>query len=285
MKLARWTHDGTETYGLIAGDSAHAASPTFRARCPDLHDVLAADALPALEADALAGAPVPLAEVAWRLPIHPAARVFCVGINYPKRYPLDQSVTRPENIILFSKLDGTLVPHGAALEMPEGEAARSFDFEGELAVVIGKGGRHIRSGDAHEHIAGFTVLNDGSVRDWQRHSVHAGKNFAGSGACGPWITSADEIEVPEALKLTTRLNGQVMQDATISEMFFPIPEILSYISHTMPLRPGDLIATGSPDGTGGSRTPPRFLRAGDVLEIEVPGVGTLRNTVAGEPGA
>jgi 2-keto-4-pentenoate hydratase/2-oxohepta-3-ene-1,7-dioic acid hydratase in catechol pathway len=281
MKLARWSHEGTGTYGVISGDAAHGASPAFRAQFPDLHDVLAAGALPALKADALAAAAVPVADIAWRLPIHPAARVFCVGINYPKRYPLDQSVTRPENIILFAKLDGTLVPHGAELEVPEGAAAASFDFEGELAVVIGRGGRHIRPEDAHAHIAGFTVMNDGSVRDWQRHSVHAGKNFAGSGGCGPWITTADEIDVPEALKLTTRLNGQVMQHATISEMFFSIPEIVSYISHTMPLRPGDLIATGSPDGTGGSRTPPRFLQPGDLLEIDIPGVGLLENRVSG----
>lgn len=281
MKLARWTHDGLETYGVIAGDSAHSASPAFIARYPDLVDVLAAGALPALHDDAMTQPPVPLDAITWRLPIHPAARVVCVGINYPKRDPLDQSVTRPEDIILFAKLDGTLVPHGAPLEMPTGAAAESFDYEGEIAVVVGKPGRHIAAEDALSHVAGYTAMNDGSVRDWQRHSVHAGKNFAASGGCGPWIVTADDIADPAALDLTTRLNGEVVQQTRADAMVFSIPEVLSYISHMMPLRPGDLIATGSPEGTCGSRTPPRFLGAGDTLEIAVSGLVTLRNSVAG----
>jgi 2-keto-4-pentenoate hydratase/2-oxohepta-3-ene-1,7-dioic acid hydratase in catechol pathway len=279
MKLARWQHDGAKRFGLIAGDMAYPVSDGFRARCPDLHDALAAAALTDLRVNAMTQPPVPLADIVWRLPIHRAARVICVGINYPKRYPLDQSVTRPENIILFAKLDGTLVPHGAALEIPVGEAAESFDYEGEIGVVIGRAARHISPDQVHAHIAGFTVVNDGSVRAWQKHSVHAGKNFAASGGCGPWIATADEIDVPEALKLTTRLNGQIVQHASASEMFFSIPQVISYISHMMPLAPGDLIAMGSPDGTGGSRTPQRFLKAGDEVEIDVPGVGVLRNRV------
>lgn len=279
MKLARWRANGEDAYGLIDGVMAYPASDPFRARFPDLVDVLAAGAISDLRADAMASQPVPCDDITWRLPIHRGARMICVGINYPKRYPLDQSVTRPENIILFAKLDGTLVPHGSPLEIPVGEAADSFDYEGEIGVIIGRTARHISAGEAHAHIAGYTVVNDGSVRDWQRHSVHAGKNFADSGGCGPWITTADEIDVPEALKLTTRLNGQIVQHAPASEMYFSIPQVMSYISHMMPLFPGDLIAMGSPDGTGGSRTPPRFLKDGDVLEIEVPGVGLLRNRV------
>lgn len=279
MKLARWQQGGTKSYGVIAGDKAYAVSDGFRARFPDLADVLAAAALPDLRADAMAQPPVCLTDITWQLPIHGAARVICVGINYPKRYPLDQSVRRPDNIILFAKLDGTLVPHETPLEIPMGEAAGSFDYEGEIGVVIGQPARHVDPDQAHAHIAGFTVVNDGSVRDWQRHSVHAGKNFAASGGCGPWITTADDIDMPEALELTTRLNGQVVQNAPASEMYFSIPQVVSYISCMMPLRPGDLIAMGSPDGTGGSRRPPRFLRAGDLLEIEVPGVGLLRNRV------
>ena len=279
MKLARWQQDGVEAYGLIAGAKAHSVSDVFRAQFPDLHDVLAAGALAGLRADAMAMPAVPVEDISWRLPIHRAARMICVGLNYPKRYPLDQTVTRPDNIVLFAKLDGTLVPHDAALEIPLDDAADSFDYEGEIAVVIGRAARHIRPDQVHAHIAGFTVVNDGSVRDWQRHSVHAGKNFAASGGCGPWITTADEIDVPEALELTTRLNGQVVQHARASEMYFSIPEVVSYISRMLPLAPGDLIAMGSPDGTGGSRTPPRFLKEGDVLEVEVPGVGVLKNQV------
>jgi len=282
MKLARWQQGGNDTYGVIAGDEAHAVSAGFRAQFADLHEVLEAGALEALHADAMAVPPVPVSDITWRLPIHRAARMICVGINYPKRYPLDQSVTRPDNIILFAKLDGTLLAHDAPLEIPVGEAADSFDYEGEIAVVIGRTARHISPDQVSAHLAGFTLVNDGSVRDWQRHSVHAGKNFAGSGSCGPWITTADEIDAPETLTLTTRLNGQIVQNAPASEMFFSIAQVVSYISHMMPLQPGDLIAMGSPDGTGGSRTPQRFLKAGDELEIDVPGVGLLRNRVGAE---
>ncbi|MGI3184785.1 fumarylacetoacetate hydrolase family protein [Nioella aestuarii] len=279
MKLARWRADGEDAYGLIEGDMAYSVSDLFRARFHDLKDVLAADAISDLRADAMTSQPVPCDDITWRLPIQRGARVICVGINYPKRYPLDQSVTRPDNIILFAKLDGTLVPHDAPLEIPVGEAADSFDYEGEIGVMIGRTARHISAADAHAHIAGYTVVNDGSVRDWQRHSVHAGKNFAASGGCGPWITTADEIDEAEKLILTTRLNGQVVQHASASEMYFSISQVVSYISHMIPLVPGDLIAMGSPDGTGGSRTPPRFLKEGDVLEIELSGVGLLRNRV------
>ena len=133
--------------------------------------------------------------------------------------------------------------------------------------------------DAHKHIAGYTIVNDGSVRGWQKHSVHTGKNFANSGACGPWMVTADEIDDPFAITLKTRLNGDEVQNTNAGEMIFPIPELIEYISHTIDLRPGDIISTGSPEGSGGSRQPPRFLRAGDTLEMEVSGVGVLQNRV------
>lgn len=180
---------------------------------------------------------------------------------------------------MFAKVPGTLVGHGQALEVPLGEAAETFDYEGEIAVVIGKPARHITQAEAWDHVAGYTIVNDGSVRAWQQHSVHAGKNFANSGACGPWMVTADAIADPDALELTARLNGSVVQNTTADRMFFAIPEVIAYLSHTLTLLPGDIISTGSPEGAGMSQDPPRYLRAGDRLEIEVSGIGCLANRV------
>ena len=132
-------------------------------------------------------------DIKWLPPVTNPPRIFCVGINYPKRYPLDNPAPAPEHIILFAKLDGTLVGHNERLEIPLGDAADTFDYEGEIGVVIGKAGRHIAEQDALDYVAGYTIINDGSVRGWQKHSIHAGKNFANSGACGPWMVTADEI--------------------------------------------------------------------------------------------
>ncbi|MDI3338770.1 fumarylacetoacetate hydrolase family protein [Defluviimonas aestuarii] len=279
MKIASFLFEDEPQYGLVDGDRLHPVSGNFRQRFPSLRAVLAAGRLDELSADARRQKALSFEAVTFLPPLPDAARVICVGINYPKRYPLDANVGRPENIILFAKLPGTLLGHGDTLDIPQGEAAETFDYEGEIAVVIGRQGRHISADKAHEYIAGFTAFNDGSVRGWQKHSVHAGKNFAGSGACGPWIVTADEIDVPEAMTVTTRLNGQVVQHAPATEMFFSIPEVIAYVSHLTPIEPGDIIAMGSPDGSGGSRVPPRFLRDGDVLEIEVSGVGTLVNRI------
>jgi 2-keto-4-pentenoate hydratase/2-oxohepta-3-ene-1,7-dioic acid hydratase in catechol pathway len=205
--------------------------------------------------------------------------VICVGINYPKRHPVEGVLPPPEHITIFGKMEGTLVGHGEALEVPRGEAAATFDYEGEIVIVIGRGGRHIRRADALAHVAGYTIMDDGSVRGWQKQSLHAGKNFTRSGACGPWMTTADEIPDPSAMTLTTRLNGETVQHTPASAMIFPIPQVIEYVSHITELSPGDLISTGSPEGSGGSRQPQRFLVAGDRLEIEVSGIGTLANRI------
>ena len=281
MKIASFQEGDSINYGVVVGQQVICASAAFQARYPTLRDVLAADAVEMLAvdvADRMADHEIDTLNLLP--PIHNPQRIICVGINYPKRYPIDNTVMPPpKNIILFAKLDGTLVGHGAPLEIPMGDAAATFDYEGEITLVIGKGGRHISAENAFDHIAGYTIMNDGSVRGWQKHSVHAGKNFANSGACGPWMVTADEIDDPFAMTLQTRLNGELVQDTTAAAMVFAIPDLIAYISHTIDLRPGDLIATGSPEGSGGSRQPQRFLRAGDELEISVGGIGVLRNRV------
>ena len=160
--------------------------------------------------------------------------------------------------------------------------SETFDYEAELAAVIGHGGRHIAVEDALDHVAGWTCLNDGSVRAWQRHSVNAGKNFERSGSIGPWMVTADEIADPQNLRLQARVDGETRQDSSTSEMIFSVAEIISYLSQSIELRPGDVIATGSPEGTGGSFNPPKFLLPGQRLEIEVEGIGVLVNTVVAE---
>ena len=280
MKIASFTQDHFESYGVVVDNRIIAVSEPFQNLYPSLRDVLNADAINQLFEDTQSRqADYKLEAIQLLPPITNPERVFCVGINYPKKYPLDNPAPPPEHIILFAKLPGTLVGQGESLEIPKGEAADTFDYEGEIGLVIGKAGRHINEKDALDYIAGYTVINDGSVRGWQKHSVHAGKNFANSGACGPWMVTADEINEPESIRLITRLNGDEVQNTTAAEMVFPIAEIIAYISHGIDLRPGDLIATGSPEGAGGSRQPPRFLRAGDELDIEVTGVGILHNRV------
>ena len=177
-------------------------------------------------------------------------------------------------------MPGTLVAHGESVVAPS--VSTSFDYEAELAAVLGVGGRHIAVGDALDHVAGYTCLNDGSVREWQRHSVNAGKNFHRSGSIGPWMVTADQISDPQDLRLVARVDGEVRQDASTGDMIFTMAEIISYLSQIIEMRPGDVIATGSPEGTGGSFDPPRFLKAGQQIEIEIEGIGVLTNDVVAE---
>jgi len=277
MRLASFMAGGRRLYGRVEGRAVAPVTEACAARHPELRDALAADGLGALEF----GAPLALDAVALLPPIPAPSKIVCVGLNYRKPYPVGGvAPPEPETIVLFGKERQCVVGHGAALEIPPGRAADTFDYEAEIAVVIGRKGRCIAPGDALAHVAGYTCFNDGSVREWQRHSVHAGKNFEKSGACGPWLATADEVPDWSALRLTARLNGAVVQDALAGEMIFGLPEQIAYVSQLMVLHPGDIVATGSPDGTGGSRTPPRFLRAGDLVEVTVSGVGTLANRVA-----
>ena len=234
------------------------------------------------DAGALAGLPTEhgWGDITFAVPVDPGARLLCAGANYHKKYPLGGNVQAPAQPVYFNKPPGTLVAHGDGLVRPS--VSIQFDYEVELAVIIGRAGRHIDVADALDHVGGYSVLNDGSVRDWQRHSVAAGKNFFHSGSMGPWITTADEIADPAALEVICRVNGEERQRASVSEMIFSVAEIISYMSRVMPLEPGDVIATGSPEGTGGSHEPPRWLKAGDQIAFEVPAIGVLSNQVIDE---
>ena len=274
MKLATIRHRDQTLYGQVSGDWFYPAEAALKTRYTTLKDLITDGALTQLAAQQTRQEDgINLAHVSYLPPIPDPGKIICVGLNYRKPYPVDGvAPPNPSQIILFGKERDTLLGHQQKLETPAGPAAHSFDFEGEIAVIIGTGGRHITADDAMTHVLGYSIFNDGSVRDWQKHSIYAGKNFSGSGSWGPWITTADEIKNPATMSLTTHLNGQQMQNTTADQMIYSIAAQISYASHLYELQPGDIIATGSPDGTGGSRTPKRYLQEGDLLEIAVSGI-------------
>lgn len=209
-------------------------------------------------------------------------KILCVGVNYrPHIEEMGREV--PEYPVVFVRFPGSLVGDGEALIRPA--VSDQFDFEGELAIVIGKQARHVQRADAFDYIAGYCCFMDGSVRDWQRHTGQftAGKNFDRSGAIGP-VMPAVEIPDPRQLKLTTTVNGQVMQEGCIADLLFDIPALLEYCSTFTELLPGDVIATGTPGGVGAARKPPVWLRDGDLVEVAITGVGVLTNPVRDESG-
>jgi len=281
MKLATIRHRDQTLYGQVSSDWFYPAEAALKTRYTTLKDLITDGALTQLAAQQTRQEDgINLAHVSYLPPIPDPGKIICVGLNYRKPYPVDGvAPPDPSQIILFGKERDTLLGHQQKLETPAGPAAHSFDFEGEIAVIIGTGGRHITADDAMTHVMGYSIFNDGSVRDWQKHSIYAGKNFSGSGSWGPWITTADEIKNPATMSLTTHLNGQQMQNTTADQMIYSIAAQISYASHLYELQPGDIIATGSPDGTGGSRTPKRYLQEGDLLEIAVSGIGLLQNNI------
>ena len=280
MNVGSFITSEKETYGIFSDGYAQSVTDEFIFEYNSLRDVLEKDSLSLMYENALGTSKLKHSNIQFLPPIINPTKIICVGMNYRKPYPIDgQSVRDPNNIILFGKNREAMLAHLDFLESPVGDASNSFDYEGEIAVVIGKQARNIPPANAHEYIFGFSAFNDGSVRDWQSHSIYAGKNFSGSGSWGPWITPLEDLVHPSDLELTVRLNGEVVQKASSKDMIFSINEQISYISSIMTLNPGDVIATGSPDGTGASFNPKRYLKSGDDLEIHVSEIGSLRNFI------
>jgi len=254
---------------------------------PELMDFLASDAY--ARRDALvagAGADVALADVRY-LPVIPRPeKIWCAITNYVAHVKEVDAAGLKRDIPtfppLFLRVWRSQVGHNEPIVRPK--ISETLDWEGELAVIIGKGGRHIRQADALAHVAGYSCYNDASVREWQFHTRHItnGKNFAGTGPFGPWMVTADEIPDPAQLQLTTRLNGNVMQSTSVSDMIFSVGRLIEYISTIVELVPGDVIATGTPGGVGWSRKPPIWMKPGDIVEVEISSIGILRNTIEDE---
>jgi 2-keto-4-pentenoate hydratase/2-oxohepta-3-ene-1,7-dioic acid hydratase in catechol pathway len=225
--------------------------------------------------------PLPSSDITL-LPVIPdPAKIVCVGLNYAS-HVAEMGNKPPAYPAVFTRWPDTLVAHGAPLIRPK--ATERFDYEGELAVVIGRGGRAIPRDQALDHVAGYSIFNDASVRDWQRHGGQftPGKNFPGTGGFGPALVTPDEIGDLGAQRVQTRLNGALMQDQPVSDLVFDVPWLVEYLSAFTPLAPGDVIVTGTPGGVGDGRKPPVYLQPGDVVEVSIGAIGTLRNTVVAE---
>ncbi|MDR5770006.1 fumarylacetoacetate hydrolase family protein [Caballeronia sp. LZ028] len=284
MKLLSYSHAGHAAWGAWIPADAQGYDIVDGTRATDGHyatldaviDACALDTVATALADSRPS--VRASEIEWRLPLRPR-KLLAVGGNY-REHAQEIGMTAPAAPVFFSRFADSLVAPHAAIVRPR--VSMQLDFEGELAVVIGNPGRHIAEADAARHIAGYTCFNDGSVRDFQKQSIEAGKNFHASGSLGPWIVTADDVDDPTRCELRTRVNGELMQQASTGELIHSVSALIAYASTFTPLAPGDVIATGTPAGIGARRTPPRWLRPGDVVEIDISGIGVLRNRVTDE---
>ena len=280
MRLVSFRHAGTRKFGAATEDGVVDLSQRTGERWPSLRAAIAAKGLDELAAAAKdVGADLGFDEIEW-LPVIPdPEKILCIGLNYASHVgEVGRKV--PEQPSVFSRLHSTLVPHRGKIVRPR--ASIDFDFEGELAVVIGERCRHVSRASALSVIAGYTCFLDGSVRDFQKHSVTAGKNFPATGPLGPWMVTADVVADPQRLELTTRLNGNVVQQDTTDHMIFDVATIIEYLSTVTWLEPGDIIATGTPDGVGVGRKPPLWMKPGDEVEVDISGIGTLSVNVVDE---
>ena len=281
MKLLSFETDAGTSYGRLEDHGVIDLGQRLATKYPDLRTLLEESGQAEAEAIASVDVDYRLGEISYQQVIPNARRIICIGLNY-REHAAEMGLKFPEHPSLFSKWPDALVGHEKDIVCPK--ASKNFDFEGELAFIIGTPGRHISVGEAMGHVAGYTPFLDGSVRDFQDHSVIAGKNFQHSGACGPWLTTADEISNPMELRLTTRLNGEVVQDETTAQLYYTVPDIIAYVSQFTPLHPGDVIATGTPSGVGAGRKPPLWMQPGDRIAVEISGLGELANNVVAEAG-
>ncbi|SEH55117.1 fumarylacetoacetate hydrolase family protein [Tardiphaga sp. OK245] len=281
MKLASFQIGGKPTWGVIEGDDALDVGALLGDRFPDLKSVIAADALSVVREASGKAKRVPTADITW-LPVIPNPdKILCIGLNY-EMHRKETGRAEVDNPTVFGRFANSQTGHLTNIIRPK--VSTHLDFEGELAIIIGKPGRYISQADAWSHIAGYACYNEGSVRDFQRHTHQftPGKNFPETGGFGPWMMTPDELGDVAPLRLQTRVNGQVVQDATIDQMIFDIPRQIEYCSSFTRLEPGDVIATGTPGGVGAKRTPPLWLKPGDIVEVEIDRLGVLRNGVADE---
>lgn len=281
MKLLSFVADGRASFGAVK-DNGVVDLGARMPECASLRQLLETNRV--AEATALVAANAAdraIDKIAFAPVIPDPGKIICVGLNY-RDHVAETGRTVTEKPALFARFACSQVGHMQPIVRPK--VSDNFDYEGELALVIGKEGRHIPAGQALDHVAGYACYNEGSVRDWQRHTSQflSGKTFANSVSFGPWLVTRDEIPDPSKLTLQTRLNGTVVQHTTTDLLITGIPELITYISTICPLVPGDVIVTGTPGGVGLKRTPPLWMKPGDTVEVEISGIGVLQNSVIAE---
>ncbi|MGI9355633.1 MAG: fumarylacetoacetate hydrolase family protein [Rhizobiaceae bacterium] len=282
MRFATYSAARETHYGAVADTGMIALDSEF-AKWPTLLDAVQANGLQELKAAAL-GKAVTHEDFQFEMVLPNAPRILCVGVNFPDRNAeYRDGSEQPKYMSLFPRFASGFTGHERPLIRPPEN--HTLDYEGEVAIVIGKSGRRISQNDAYDHIAALTLCNEGTIRDWVRHAkfnVTQGKNWDNSGSMGPWLVPFHDARQLDEARIVTRVNGEIRQDDVLSRMMFPIRREIEYISTFMTLQPGDIIVTGTPTGAGARFDPPRYLEPGDVVEIEVEGIGTLRNSVEDE---
>jgi 2-keto-4-pentenoate hydratase/2-oxohepta-3-ene-1,7-dioic acid hydratase in catechol pathway len=283
VKLASFIVNGRPGFGAVVGDGIVELSK--RSHFIRLLDVLHAGAIAELQAEAAGKPDYALADVTLLPPVPTPEKIICVGVNYANRNEEYKDGSEPPKYpSLFLRFPGSFVGHDQPVVRPKISA--QLDYEGEIVLIIGREGRHVPRERALEHVAGLTLANEGTIRDWLRHgkfNVTQGKNFDRTGSLGPWMVSADAIDWAKPMHLVTRVNGETRQDDTTENLIFDFPFLISYITTFTTLKPGDVILTGTPTGAGARFDPPRWLKPGDVVEVAVPEIGMLRNRVIDEP--
>jgi 2-keto-4-pentenoate hydratase/2-oxohepta-3-ene-1,7-dioic acid hydratase in catechol pathway len=284
-RIATYSVGGKTAYGAVIDNGVVDLSARYGKDYPTLREVIAAGHLQKLAEDAARHSPDhALDAIAWLPPIPQPEKIICIGVNYPDRNAeYKDGSDAPKYPSMFMRTPRSFVGHSAPLVRPR--ASAQLDYEGEIAIVIGKAGRHIGEREALDHIAAVTLCNEGTIRDWLRHAkfnVTQGKNFDATGSLGPWLVPyAGEAQIAD-IRLTTRVNGEIRQDDRTSRLIFPFRYLINYISTFTTLIPGDVIVTGTPTGAGARFDPPRYLKPGDVIDIEAEGIGALRNGVIDE---
>jgi 2-keto-4-pentenoate hydratase/2-oxohepta-3-ene-1,7-dioic acid hydratase in catechol pathway len=282
VKLISFRHDGKEKYGVVSGDGVVDMSVRSGDRYPTLRDAIAGLALGdiARQADGVS-ADWALSEIEYMFPITAPEKILCVGRNYRTYHEVvsDDALKYPS---IFPRFPSSFAAHQGAILKPR--VSDTLDFEAELVAIIGKSGRHIPADRAMDHVIGYTIMNEGSVREWQHLGAQTcpGKNFYQSGAIGPWMVTADELPDLSKVPIRTRVNGEIRQDGATDMMIFLLPDVIAHVSTFTWLEPGDMISTGSPGGSAVEEDTPRWLKPGDIIEIEIPPIGVLKNTVEAE---
>ena len=284
MRVLSFERDGQASFGLMTDGGVIDAGARLVGKFTDLRAVLRAGALDELKALEALEPDYAEEDITYLAVIPNANKILCVGINY-MGHIRETGRDVPTHPVLFTRFADSLVGHGQPLIRPR--VSEHFDYEGELAVIIGKTARHVSHADAMDYVAGYSCCNEGSVRDYQYHTIQftAGKNFYRSGGFGPWMVTSDEQSDPTQFHLQTRLNGDVLQDSPVDDLCFDIPHLIEYCSIWTPLEPGDVRVTGTPGGVGRVRKPPIWMKPGDVVEVDIRVVGVLRNTIVDEDPA